>query len=310
MSSRPQVSVVMGVRNGARKLDASIESIVQQSFTDWELLIVDDGSTDDTPAAIDRWAEKEVRIRRITIPHGGLTRALIRGCEEARGEYIARMDCGDRSYPRRLELQTKLLDEQPDVVLASCSVALVDADGELLQIVRLAPDIRRLLSSGDARTIRSIPAHSSAFFRRDAYLKTGGYCPEFYFAQDLELWTRMASLGRVAGPDEVLVELEIDPSSITSIYRDHQAELTAIIVQLRNASTTAEKKTLLSKASGIGPSRQGRHARGAGYYFLGSMSANTVKRRRYFRMALEENRFHWKAALRLLQESLRNRKTR
>src|SRR3569623_742811 len=105
----PQVSVVMGVYNGAAALPATMRSVLDQEGCALEIIVVDDGSSDDTPRLLDEWAARDARLRVIHQANTGLTGALIRGCGEVRGEFIARQDCGDRSLPGRLRSQAALL---------------------------------------------------------------------------------------------------------------------------------------------------------------------------------------------------------
>src|SRR5262245_10874644 len=116
----PVVSVVIGTYNDAGCLSAAIDSIRAQTFGDWELIVVNDGSTDGTAALLDRYAAADHRISVILQANAGLTQALIRGCAAARGAYIARQDADDISYPLRLQRQVEALAAKPDVGLVSC----------------------------------------------------------------------------------------------------------------------------------------------------------------------------------------------
>jgi len=111
--STPEVSVVMGVYNGAEHLEQTLASILSQEGCDLEFIVVDDGSTDDTGSILDAWAAQDKRLRVIHQQNTGLTRALIRGCAEARGEFIARQDAGDVSLPGRLDAQFTYLKTIP-----------------------------------------------------------------------------------------------------------------------------------------------------------------------------------------------------
>src|SRR5690242_3767545 len=110
----PRVSVVMGVYNEALRVGCAIDSILEQSFADFELVIVDDGSPDQTPSILESYRLCDPRVRIVTQQNTGLTRALIHGCAEARGRYIARQDADDWSNPNRLEVQVRMLDDNPD----------------------------------------------------------------------------------------------------------------------------------------------------------------------------------------------------
>lgn len=299
----PRVSVVMAVYNGEQHLADSIDSIVRQTFKDWELILINDGSTDRTGAIIDDWRRRDARIRHFSTENEGLTAALIRGCREAAGTYIARLDCGDLSRPERLQKQFDLLEMTPEAVLASCGVAVVGPERQILWESHMVPEIEELLRRGDASEIRSLPAHSSAFFRRSAYEAVGGYRRQFFLAQDLDLWTRMVQQGRFVTLSDVLVDFAIDPLSISGDSRDEQIALTKLIVKLRDTKSATEQERLLGAAATIRRRDDRSKGRAGGYYFLSQvLPRRDPQRQRYLRLALQENPLHWKAALRLLSE--------
>jgi len=117
--SAPEVSVVMSVYNGAEHLETTLASILSQEGCEFEFIVVDDGSTDGTSRILDEWAARDSRLRIIHQQNTGLTRALIRGCAEARGEFIARQDAGDVSLPGRLAAQCACLRTHTDTVMVS-----------------------------------------------------------------------------------------------------------------------------------------------------------------------------------------------
>ena len=114
MSGRPLLSVVMGVYNGGAALTESVNSVLEQSDVALELVVVDDGSTDGSASLLDSLAAQNARLRVIHQKNSGLTLALIRGCEAARGDFIARQDCGDRSLPGRFATGIALLEKWRD----------------------------------------------------------------------------------------------------------------------------------------------------------------------------------------------------
>ena len=201
---RPKVSVVMSVFNGALWVDEAIESIAKQSVRDWEFIIIDDGSTDETPQILAKWAANDSRIRVFTTANQGLTRALNRALELTKGSYIARQDADDRSYPTRLERQTDFLDRHPDVVLLGTGAKLL---GEKRTPFRTAiqpahdVDIARKMQKQNAFF------HSSVMMRGAAIRQAGGYDPDFVRAQDYELWFRLMEQGKAANLSEALIDL-------------------------------------------------------------------------------------------------------
>jgi cellulose synthase/poly-beta-1,6-N-acetylglucosamine synthase-like glycosyltransferase len=264
-----RLSVVMAVFNGAGRLAATLDSIFAQSESDFELIVIDDGSTDDTPSMLASC--RDPRLRVITQPNAGLTRALIRGCAEARADAIARHDCGDTSHPDRFRQQLDLLTSDPSIVLVSCATSTVGPGGERLYVARAkGEDVRRSLLHDGLETIKGLTHHGTAMFRRDAYLAAGGYREAMYFAQDLDLWVRLAQRGRIAFVDEVLYDAHFDLGAISWTNRPEQIELTRLILAMRDdPSRTPE---LLARAAAIRPTSRAasRDTEARALYFVAS----------------------------------------
>lgn len=282
-----RVSVVMPVHNGAAALTATLDSILAQSLSDFELIAVDDGSTDETPALLASAAERDSRVRVLRQEQSGITRALIAGCAAARAELIARHDCGDRSHRERLERQCALFDDG-GIVLASCFVRTVAPGGETLYVTEADGDaVRRSLLEDDVDHIRALPHHGTAMFRRAAYEAAGGYRPQLYFAQDVDLWMRMARHGRIAVVAEVLYEATISTGAISSRNRDEQIESARLSIAIRDGGDEA---ALLSRAAEIRPrpGRAGAVSDARALYFMASCLRRNGDRawRRYARAAL------------------------
>jgi len=282
-----RVSVVMPVHNGAAGLAATLDSILTQSLSDFELIAVDDGSTDETPALLAQAAGRDPRVRVLRQENAGITRALIRGCAEARAELIARHDCGDRSRPERLERQCALFDDA-DVVLAACFVRTVAPGGECLYVTEADGDaVRRSLLEDDVDRVRALPHHGTAMFRRAAYDAAGGYRPQFYFAQDVDLWIRMARHGRIAIVPEVLYEATVATGAISSRNRAEQFESARLSIAIRDGGN---EQALLARAAEIRPrgGRAGAVGDARALYFIASCLRRNGDRawRRYARAAL------------------------
>jgi glycosyltransferase involved in cell wall biosynthesis len=290
-----KLSVVMAVFNGARDLRATLDSIAAQTETDFELIVVDDGSTDETPAILASYGDPRLRV--ITQPNAGLTRSLIRGCNEARADLIARHDCGDRSHPERFARELALLEEGH--VLVSCAAEFVDADRDRLYVSRAnGEEIRRDLLHADAAHIHALPHHGSAMFRRDAYRAAGGYREQFRVAQDLDLWIRIAPLGTIAILDDVLYEALFDPRSISGSSRDAQLRLTEIAVALRDGGDAP----LLDAAARVTPAARSERGEAAALYFIGKclLAQGNAKGKQRLRDAIAKDPWHWRARLALL----------
>ncbi len=283
------ISVVMPVYNGEATLAATIESVLSQSLPDFELIVVDDGSTDATPSLLAAYTAKDARIRTVRQENAGITAALIRGCAEAAGEFIARHDCGDRSRPLRLAAERSLFDDQ-GVVLAGCTTIFFAPEGETLYTAGAEGDkIRDSLLHDPVETIRSLPHHGSAMFRRNAYEKAGGYRMEFYFAQDLDLWIRLARNGSVAITRETLYEAGSGTGAISSRHRPEQVASAGIAIALRDGG---DETQLLARAAAIRPRRKhGRGAEARALYFIASCLRRNGDPawRRYLRQSLQHD---------------------
>ena len=295
-SKKPKISVVMGVYNGGEYLRRTIDSILSQTFRDFEFIIVNDGSTDDTGLILRDYAKKDPRIKIIEQESQGLTKALIAGCQSAQGEYIARQDCGDISRPERLEKQLEHMQSGKSTVLVSCAVNFTGPEGEFLYS----------LKEGVGKDFPGIPHHGSALFSAALYRKVGGYRPEFYFAQDLDLWARLVKHGKVSFLPEVLYEARLGENEISGIYRKEQVALTRIIVALRDLDPGGTKyKLLLHEASLIRPKgkkKVSRFRKADQMYFLGSClkSQGNPGYRHYLWECVKNNPFHIKAWLSLI----------
>ena len=193
----PRVSVVTGYYNRGPALEATIRSILNQTFTDFEFIVFDDASSDDTAERM-RALEAELKDPRlICIVHEknkGFTRGIAEAVAMARGEYIAIQGSGDISLPRRLELQVGLLDSRPEVgAVGGWYTNIVVDDG--------ARRLRR--PDADSATLQSLQndnvySHGEVMFRKALYDQVGGYRPAFKFCQDIDLWLRMIKVSRLA----------------------------------------------------------------------------------------------------------------
>jgi len=216
----PEVSVVMSVYNGADTLPSTIGSILSQEDVDLEFIIVNDGSTDGSDVILEQYAAQDNRIKIISQHNQGLTKALINGCAVAHGKYIARQDAGDISLPGRSRKQLDRFSSYSKAVLVSCGTRFVGPEGECLyDIIQTDTDAANGLNSLNPKHIRGPSHHGSAMFLRAAYEKIGGYRPEFYFAQDLDLWTRLIEIGSHVTVPKVLYEAVVTPKDISGPTR-------------------------------------------------------------------------------------------
>ena len=221
MSTNPDVSVVMSVYNGASNLAVTMNSILSQEGVELEFIVVNDGSTDKTGEILDDYARRDDRVRVIHQGNTGLTRALIRGCAAATGEFIARQDAGDVSLAGRLALQLDVFRNNSNVVMTSCGTRFVGPGNEVLYEVRQVGDeLHRGLQHVDIGRIYGPSSHTSVMFRRETYEKVGGYRAQFDVAQDLDLWMRLAEAGMCWATPEVLCEFHLSKNSISAVRRE------------------------------------------------------------------------------------------
>jgi glycosyltransferase involved in cell wall biosynthesis len=207
----PAVSVLMGVWNGAPQVREAVESILSQTIPELELIVIDDASTDATPAILESFRDPRLHVTRRT--RGGLTSALNAALGLARAPLVARLDADDLALPERFDRQLGFLARNPQVGLLGTAAREVDAAGREVAILRPPTgdaEIRRAL-------IRSNPfVHSSVVMRRAAVEQAGGYDPAFPVAQDYDLWMRMSRVTRMANLPELLVIRRLLPGRVTA----------------------------------------------------------------------------------------------
>lgn len=307
MIDKPDISVVMSVYNGAAELRRSVDSILSQEGVNLELIVINDGSTDQSFSILQEYAAKDVRIRLINQENQGLTRALSVGCAAARGEFIARQDAGDISLPGRLRKQLDLIRQNPDSAFVSCGTRFVGPMGEhLYEVSRTTGDATANLLTLDKHKISGPSSHPSTLFSRNLYDRAGGYRPAFYFAQDLDLWIRLAELGKHIAIAEILYEASVTVESLSGLHRKEQVALTAMILQCARLRRSGRSEQLvLNHAQTVKPlSRESsnRIVRARAFYFIGSClrQRGNPNAAFYFRQALKACPFHLKSALRLL----------
>jgi len=192
----PRVTVLMPAFNRERFAGEAIQSVLAQDYEDFELVIVDDGSTDRTPEILRSFAEKDSRIVVVTSPENrGIPSALNLGLAHARAPLVARLDSDDLMMPRRLAAQADVLDAQPEVALASCAYEIMDVEGTTLatwrgdephEVVELLLNFYNIVGGG-----------GQVMFRRDDVLAEGGYDVRYPSSEDYDLWVKLLRRGRI-----------------------------------------------------------------------------------------------------------------
>lgn len=226
----PIISVVMSVYNGQQFLDSAVESIINQTFTDFEFIIVNDGSTDGSFAILKEYAQRDCRIRLISRENRGLTASLNEGIANARGEWIARMDADDISLPDRFAKQLAWLQKTG----ADICGGWVKLTGTWFHRVW------RYHGSSDAIRLKllfgSAFAHPTVMLR-SSVAKLNPYSEKANYVEDYELWTRLAQLGvKMTNYPGVVLRYRIHPGQVTSIRQKQQRENMVRIFQEYSAS--------------------------------------------------------------------------
>lgn len=219
-TAMPALSALITVYNGERYLAEAIQSLRDQTFGNHEIIVVDDGSTDDTASIIERCAAVDPRIRFEKLERVGRVRALNAGCRLARGRFVAILDADDVAMPARFAAQMDFLERNPRVALLGAGVCKISDGGRLSATVRFPlgdQEIKRRLTS------EGCFAHSAVVMAREALFAVGGYREAFPPAEDYDLWLRMAERYEVANLPEALVYYRVHASQVSTAEIEQHA---------------------------------------------------------------------------------------
>ncbi len=211
--STPLLSVVLPAYNGMPHLQHALESVSGQTFGDFEIVVVDDGSTDETEQFCDSYRLNDPRLRIEKPGKLGLVGALNHGLGAARGTLIARMDADDIALPTRFEKQIEALHSRKDLVAVGGQMAFMDELGRLTGRTTLAPigehDVAAALRSGNC-----VLSHPTIMMQREAVIGVGGYRQAYLAAEDIDLWLRLLAKGALIVTDDLVLH-----------YRQHNAQV-------------------------------------------------------------------------------------
>jgi glycosyltransferase involved in cell wall biosynthesis len=223
MTSSPPITVLLAVYNGQQYLRESLDSVLAQTFTDFEFLIIDDGSTDQTLPILRECEKRDARVRLVSRPNKGLTNTLNEGLSLARGEFLARMDADDVCLPTRFEKQIAYLRQHPECVLLGSRVLLMDPEGMPIREMCMEQTHEEI----DAAHLgRGWPVvHPATMMRMSALNQIGGYRDEFNTLEDLDLFLRLAEVGKLANLPEILLRYRQHFASVTHSKEETQNQI-------------------------------------------------------------------------------------
>jgi hypothetical protein len=236
MPSNPVVSIVMAARNAAMHLQETMEGVLSQTFDSWELVAIDDGSSDDTGEILARYASLDSRIKVIRRSHRGLAASLNFGIAVAVGDYIARLDADDVPMPHRIATQVSWLNDHPEFAVVGSTALYLSDQGRTNTLKAVPTDhlsIRRLLLRGNCLI------HPTVMMRKATFLAVGGYRECFSAAQDYDLWLRMIEHGSIANIAEPLI-----------YYRIHNEQATVRKLQQQVWGTLAAQHSAIRRREG------------------------------------------------------------
>ncbi len=223
----PAVSVLLPCYNAASTLEECLASLEAQTFTDYEVIAVDDGSSDSTLEILQDWQHRDARYRVLARPHAGIISALNAGLAECRAPFVARLDADDRCRPERLRLQAQSLQEHAELALVSCLAESFPAE-QVREGFRIYIEWQNaLVTDADIRRemfIESPFPHPSVMFRKEWVDKVGGY-QEHGWPEDYDLWLRLHLSGAHFGKvPQVLLEWREAPQRLTRTDRRYSLE--------------------------------------------------------------------------------------
>jgi glycosyltransferase involved in cell wall biosynthesis len=311
MTPDPLISVLLPVHNGMPHLPEAVESVLGQTLKEFELLVIDDGSTDGTPDYLRSLALPRVRYHRLT--KVGLVGALNYGLGVARAPLVARMDADDVSLPTRFEKQCAYLRRHPDCVLVGCHFEYMSLEGHCVR------EHSNLISDEAIRwqMLFTTPfVHPGVMFSRSAAAAVGNYRTEFPIAQDYDLWTRMATQGRLANYPEKLLRYRCNPVSVSernsARQRDYASQIAGAYAAaaIPEVEATSAQELYMFLAAGVLPESRS----------IGELAVTFRAMKRYFLDSYEQGpellaqikgtqeRFRWRCLDRCRQNAWRPRR--
>jgi glycosyltransferase involved in cell wall biosynthesis len=292
----------MTVYNTETYLVRSVESILAQTFDDFEFIIINDGSTDSSISILQEFQNQDRRIKLFSRDNKGLAFSLNEGLGYARGRYIARMDADDIALPERLEKQTEFLENRADSVAVGSRVMLIDSQGLSLRpfaerTTHEEIDSEHLAGRGGA------VVHPAVTIRRDAMQKVGGYREGMEPAEDLDLFLRLAEIGKIANLPDILLQYRMQPKSVGHTRRLEQKHKAELAVK----EAHARRGLSFSNQLKFGPDRQASESEMHQKWAWWALGAGNLKSaRKHALLAVRKQPYakqNWKVLACVLRES-------
>lgn len=234
----PLVSVLITVYNDEGNVGRAIESILKQTYQNFELVIVDDGSTDGTGAVLDSYQKKDGRIKIIRQPNGGTAGAANHGLKHCTGKYIARLDSDDHSYPYRLEEEVNFLEANPAIGLVGSGCHIADTSGRII-------GQRNIRTTSPQKTLRNrcIYQHSDVMYRRDIVnsLSGDGVYRSKFKAEDYDLWLRISEITGIAKLNSINGVWTLNGGGYTLSRKQEQMEAIKEVRKMATARRQGKK---------------------------------------------------------------------
>ena len=280
----PLISVVMPIYNAGPYLIDALASLLEQTFSRWEMLCVNDGSTDESPHILNWFASQDSRIRVLHQPNQGIVAALNLGCKQATAPWIGRMDADDVAFPDRLEKQFAYVEKHPQCVALGGAILEMDSNSRPLGIQTLPTEhdaiVKRLM------TRRTGLFHPTTLIQREAFRKVGGYRLEYQWIEDHDLWLRLANVGLLANLQETLLCYRLHASSVCWKRRKIQSERMDQLLTMQSSHPPQNEH------APAGPGKWARTAMRGGYPLvalnhLGQLFREQGPNRYSIRMTLE-----------------------
>lgn len=277
------VSVLLPVYNAGKFLPETLNSLIVQSHADFEVIAVNDGSTDNSLEILQKYAAFDDRIKIVDQKNAGLVATLNRAAKIASGEYLARIDADDIATPKRFERQVVELIDNPACILVASSFDVIDEEGEFMYhdaVPTRQSDIKT------AMLYRNPIAHGSVMIRKDAFERSGGYSSECGPTEDYELWTRLLDMGDIHILPNSLFRWRMNSSGITSTQSDtmkrHMDKNLEMFWQKYDFKLTSRSKVVKNARYYIHSDRHSGIARKeAMLYDLCKVSLKLIKRKRF-----------------------------